>query len=50
VAVRELFVVETKQVKDGGVKIMNVDTTFDPIKAKLVGLTMDMARLHSTTG
>ena len=42
-AIGELFVVETKQVKQGGVEVVNVDRVGGDVEAEVVGDAVDMA-------
>ena len=48
--VGELFMVETKEVKQSRVQVVNVDLAFDGAEAEFVRFTVDVAGFHTTTG
>src|ERR1043166_4560641 len=50
VAISQLLVIESEQMKDGRMKIMNVNRVFDHIHAQLVGRAINRAALDSATG
>lgn len=45
----EAFVVNTKLVQDGRVKVVDMDLVLDRVIAKLIGGSVCQTRLHSTT-
>ncbi len=49
-AISELFMIKTEKVKDGRMKVVHVNFAIDYPKAKLIGLTVDVAFLQSRAG
>ena len=43
----ELFVIDSEEVEEGGVEIVNVDGVFDGVKADVVGLAVGDAGFHA---
>ena len=50
VAEGQLFVVETEQVKDSGVQVVNVDAAIDGCVPEFIGLAVDMATFDAAAG
>ena len=50
IAVGELLVVETQEVEDGGVEVVDSNPTFDGLEAELVGGSVDESSFHATAG
>ena len=48
-AVGEQFVVNAHQVQNGGVQVVHMDTTFDDVRAKVVGGAVNVPRLDAST-
>ena len=44
---RQLFVIKSQQVQNGRVKIMDMNFIPDRLEAKFIGLTMNIAPLHT---
>ena len=50
VSVGQIFVIQSHEVKNGGVEIMDMDLIFHGREAKLVGRTVGHAALDSSAG
>ena len=50
VAISQTFVVESDQVQNRGVQVMDVDLVLGDVKAELVGGTISCSRLHPSSG
>lgn len=49
ISVGEIFVIETEQVENGGVEIVDVDGIFDGFEAEIVGLAVLIAAADAAT-
>lgn len=49
VAVDQLFVIETQQMQDRRVQVVNVNSTFNSVPAQLIGRPMNVARFDAAT-
>lgn len=47
---REAFVIQSEAVKDGCLKIVNMDGIFDDMKPEVVGFSVGDAAAYSTAG
>lgn len=50
VVIKKLGMVETHEVEDGGVKVVDVDSVFDGVHAEIVGLADDLAAFRTASG
>src|ERR1700733_1467171 len=50
VAVAEPFVIETQQVQDRGMELVDVDRVFDDVVGEIVGLAVDRAGSRAAAG
>src|SRR6056297_3534668 len=50
ITIGQLLVVESQQVQDGRVQVMNVNAVFNGLKAKLVGRSMHIPAFNAAAG
>jgi len=50
IAIRQLLVVQTQQMQDGGVPVVDMDFAFDRFEAVVVSFAIGEASLHAATG
>ena len=48
--VRQLGMIDSHQVQDRGVKVMNVDFIFDSVESEIIGRSINKAALDGTSG